>query len=395
VLAGIALAGWTYLALFHGRFWRTKPLLQAPAAWTPPGTHPKVAAVIPARDEAATVTRAVASLCRQDYAGPFHIWLVDDGSYDGTAQLARAAGGTQVTVLDAGPLQAGWTGKLWALSRGVEQAISWTPDYLLFTDADIEHGPSSVRQLVARAEAERLDLVSNMVKLHCSTLAERFTMPAFVFFFFLLYPPAAIRDSRSRAAGAAGGCILIRSAALQRAGGLASIRSELIDDCALAQVVKQSGGKLRLQLTPDTHSLRVYRTLLEVERMIARTAFTQLRYSAWALAGTVAGLGLLFGIPVWATLRRMRTGVAAWSMMTLLYAPVVRLYGQPLILAATLPFSALFYAAATAHSAVLYWRGRGGAWKGRHQAAAIPLLPPAILSEPRAHVPELCRYRPQ
>jgi hopene-associated glycosyltransferase HpnB len=367
-LAGVALAAWIYLAAFHGRFWRTGVLLRPPAPDKSP-EHPRVAVVIPARNEAATIEQTVESLSTQDYAGPCHIWVVDDNSSDGTAHAAQAAGGAKTSVIAAGPLQTGWTGKLWALSRGVEDASRWRPDYLLFTDADIRHSPDSIRSLVTRAHAEQLDLVSNMVRLHCSTLAERLTIPAFVFFFFMLYPPAHIRESRRRAAGAAGGCILIRSGALQRIGGLSSIRSELIDDCALAGAVKRSGGKLWLGLTARTESLRVYPTFAEVERMIARTAFTQLRYSSLALFGTIAGLSLLYAIPVVAALRGNRTGVAAWALMTWTYLPMVRFYRQPIIIAPLLPATALFYAAATVHSALRYWNGSGGTWKGRHQAA--------------------------
>ena len=393
-LATLALAGWTYLALFHGRFWRTGPLLR-PAPPLPLNQYPRVAAVIPARDEAATVSLVVQSLRAQSYAGPLRIWVVDDDSSDGTAELARAAGGDQTAVLQAGLLPSGWTGKLWALSRGVESALSWNPEYLLFTDADVQHSHDSLQELVARAEAERLDIASCMVRLHCSTLAERITIPAFVFFFFMLYPPARIRDVRWRTAGAAGGCILIRTAALRRIGGLRSIRSELIDDCALARAVKQSGGRLRLALTSNTKSLRVYRTFAEVERMIARTAFTQLGYSSLALAGTIIGLCLLYAVPPVAALLGSRAGVAGWALLSAMYLPMVRFYGQPAVLAPLLPFTAMFYAGATIHSAVRFWSGRGGSWKGRDQAAPTAARPPAMPAAAVARVPGSRPYPPQ
>jgi len=358
--AAVAACAWLYLALLHGRFWRVGPLLKPP----PPLTRheARVAVIVPARNEAATIGRTVASLAAQDCPGSLHIWVVDDSSMDETAALAREAGQDVVTVVSAPPLPQGWTGKLWALSRGLEQALKEQPDYLLFTDADIEHACDSIRGLVARAEAGGFDLVSIMVKLHCASAAERLLIPAFVFFFFMLYPPAW-------GTGAAGGCVLIRPEALRRMGGIEAIRGELIDDCALAAAVKRTGGRLWLGLSDRTHSIRPYPRFSDIRQMIARTAFTQLRYSAALLAGTVAGMFLLYMLPVVAAFRGSVFGTAAWLLMAALYVPLVRFYGQPVWTAALLPFAGLFHTAATVESAVRYWTGRGGAWKGRHQAA--------------------------
>jgi hopene-associated glycosyltransferase HpnB len=357
MVAAAALAGWIYLALLHGRFWRVGPLLHTPPAGVDQPLR-NIVAIIPARDEAATIAAAVRSL---DSPEVLRVIVVDDSSSDATAEIARSCG---ATVVNAGPLAAGWTGKLWAMSRGIAAAPSC--DYLLFTDADIVHGPDSLRRLVAIAETDGYDLVSLMVKLRCRSTAEKLLLPAFVFFFFMLYPPAWIRRRGRRIAGAAGGCVLIRPSALRRAGGIEAIRSELIDDCALAAAVKRSGGSVWLGLSRETSSLRAYPRF--VRHMIARTAFTQLRYSYLWLAGTAAGLLLLYAVPPIECLRGSAAATAAWTIMTLLYLPVVSFYGLSPVYALTLPFVALFYLAATLESALLYSTGRGGAWKGRHQA---------------------------
>lgn len=249
---------------------------------------PSVTAVVPARNEAEVVGRAMESLAAQAYAGEFHIVLVDDGSEDGTARVARAAA-PDVEVLAAGPLPAGWGGKMWAMAQGVATARG---EYLLLTDADIVHPPDSVAGLVARAREGGYDLVSYMARLHCETWAEQALIPAFVFFFFLLYPPKWIAMAGRKTAGAAGGCILIRREALERMGGIARIRGELIDDCSLAREVKRNGGRVWLGLGDCIHSIRKYKTFGEVGQMISRTAYTQLGYSPWLLLGALLGLVL-------------------------------------------------------------------------------------------------------
>src|SRR5213080_1795472 len=274
IIGAAAAAIWLYLIAFRGGFWRVRQSAVALSA----APRRSIVAVIPARDEEAVIGRAVASLLAQRYPGPFHIVVVDDQSSDGTAEAARAAAAGRsdlLTVAAGQPVPAGWTGKLWAVRQGIEIARGWRPDYLLLTDADIIHAPDSLSELVARAETGGYDLVSLMVRLHCRSLSERLLIPAFVFFFFKLYPPRLVADPSRRTAGAAGGCMLIRAATLERIGGLDSIRGEIIDDCALARRVK-SVGKVWLGPARDTTSIREYRSWRPLWDMIARCAFAQL-----------------------------------------------------------------------------------------------------------------------
>lgn len=274
-------------------------------------------------------------------------------------------------MLHGKPLPPGWTGKLWALEQGIEHALLLDPDYLLLTDADIEHDAASVTELVRIAEQRRLDLASYMVKLHCTTIAERALIPAFVFFFLKLYPPQWTASEKFKTAGAAGGCILIRSEALARIGGIAAIRNELIDDCALAGAVKRSGGRVWLGLTRETHSLRAYGGFGEIGRMVSRTAFSQLRHSTLLLIAAIAGLFVTYLLPPLLLLSGkplpMILGGAAWLLMSAVYLPMVRFYNRSPLWSLALPLITLFYMGATLHSAVQYWRCRGGEWKGRAQ----------------------------
>lgn len=372
--AALPLLVWLYLLLARGGFWRVARQLGASSGTSAPAR--RIAAVIPARDEADVIGDAVRSLLTQDFAGSIDVIVVDDGSTDGTAGAALAAAATagasgRLTVIRGAALAPGWTGKLWAMSQGIEAAAGMRPDYLLLTDADIHHDPGNVAALVASAEASGCDLVSSMVRLSTATFAEKCLIPAFVFFFFKLYPPAWIASRRSKVAGAAGGCMLIRPAALARMGGLRTIRSALIDDCALAAAVKASGGSLRLGLTRTARSLRVYGSFAEIGRMVARTAFHQLRHSWLLLSATLLGLTvtyvmppllLVLGDPLAAAL-----GAAAWALMTCAYLPMVRFYGLAPLAALALPAVAVFYAGATLWSAIEYGSGRGGRWKGRVQ----------------------------
>ena len=367
---------WLYLLLGHGRFWMVQRLRAKAAPLTAiPGP---IAVVIPARNEADVIGGAIHSLLQQSCAGVLHIFLVDDNSADETAAVAREAASNSshpeaLTIIHGQPLPDGWTGKLWAMQQGIEQARRLHPQFLLLTDADIKHSPENLATLVAAAEGGGYDLASFMVKLHCRGLAEKLLIPAFVFFFLMLYPPEWIRNSRRKIAGAAGGCILIRPEALVRAGGVAAIRGEIIDDCALARTVKQSGGKVWLGLTPDTYSLRDYKSFGAIEGMIARNAFNQLRHSVWLLLGATAGLLLIYLLPVVLVLSASPTltliGAIAYLLMWVTYLPMVRFYGLNGAWALTLPLSAVFYLAATIHSALDYWSGRGGDWKGRAQDA--------------------------
>ena len=392
----LAVAVWSYLLSAHGRFWsiRVAQFIPAPLQPRPRDQRPpRIVAVIPARNEASVIERGVRSLLQQR-GNDLHIFVVDDNSTDGTAEAAQTAANSnhvgaphsspavgervgvseRVTVIAGRPLPAGWSGKLWAVQQGVEQALRLHPDYLLLTDADIEHAPDGVNTLVDLAERGGYDLVSFMVKLHCRSVAEKLLIPPFVFFFFLLYPPEWVRDPRHRTAGAAGGCMLLRPAALERIGGLAAIRTEIIDDCALARAVKRSGGKVWLGAAAETHSLRRYNSFAGIERMIVRTAFNQLRHSVWLLLGTVLGMLLLFVLPIALMVSGSPllafAGAFAYGLMTFVYLPMVRDYGLNPLWTLTLPVAAVFYAWATIHSAVKYWLARGGEWKGRAQDVA-------------------------
>ncbi len=333
---GASLAAWVYLVFARGAFWRIRTPAIQPAPKRP---EPKrIVAVIPARDEEGVIGEAISSLLAQDYDGELRIVVVDDHSSDKTATVAGQAG---ATVIEAGPLARGWTGKLWAVHQGLKIAEPSDPDYFLLTDADIVHASDNVATLIARAEADSLDLVSLMVKLRCRSLAERALIPAFVYFFFQLYPPRWIASDRHRTAGAAGGCMLIRPAALQRIGGIEAIRGELIDDCALARRVKQTGGKIWLGVTETTHSLREYGTFSEIFRMISRTAFNQLQHSACLLLATVLGMAIVYLAPPLLLLTgdalAVASGLAAWMLMTISYVPVLRFYRQKPGMVATAP----------------------------------------------------------
>jgi hopene-associated glycosyltransferase HpnB len=421
ILVVLGLLGWLYLAVFHGAFWR--PLIAQPSP--EPEAWPSVDIIVPARNEADSLPQSLPSLLAQNYPGAWRVLLVDDHSEDTTAEVARRlanspspwGGGKgagshagisllsgasgqvapltpplapsqgegdihvradRLKIIAAPDLPKGWVGKVAAMQAGVAQSQA---DYILFTDADIRHPANSLRRLVARATFGKLDLVSLMVRLHCASAAEKLLIPAFVFFFAMLYPFRRANDPASNLAAAAGGVMLLRRAALNNAGGLAAIKSAVIDDCALAKIIKRAGGALstagsqELSLANDVHSLRVYPAIGDVWRRVARTAFTQLRCSYALLFGVVVGMGLLFAAPVVAflfgNLFATAAGFSAWLAMTLLYMPMVRFYRLPAIWALTLPLAALIYSIATVDSARLFLQGRGGQWKGRAAAGEI------------------------
>ncbi len=376
-LSGLGLAAWIYLIAARGGFWRAgiRDEDGAPAA---PAEWPSVAAVVPARNEADVIAKSLSSLLSQDYPKPLRVILVDDQSDDGTADSARAAAaalgaGERLTVLPGAPPPPGWTGKLWAMHQGVAHTSSPAepPRYLLLTDADIAYDPGVIRRLVSRAEAGSLVLTSLMVKLRCESLAERALIPAFVFFFQMLYPFGWVNRRDSAMAAAAGGCMLVRSSALEAAGGVQAIRSSLIDDCALGRSMKRQ-GPIWLGLTDSAHSLRPYPKFADIRRMVARSAYDQLNYSPLLLSSAVMGMTLTYLMPplfaAFGTGLTQAVGAISWALMTIAFLPIVRFYRLSPGWAAALPLIATLYMVFTVNSALQHWRGRGGLWKGRVQA---------------------------
>lgn len=330
----------------------------------------KVAVVVPARDEAENIGHSLSSLLAQEYPGEFSVILVDDNSTDGTAEIAASLlNQERLTIISGQPLPAGWSGKLWAVHQGLMQPEAQNADYILLTDADIEHASAHVATLVREAEASGRDLVSEMVHLHCSAPAERALIPAFIFFFQMLYPFAWVADPRRTVAGAAGGTMLVRRTALERVDGVRRIRHHLIDDCALARQIKSSGGKIWLGHAELARSLRVYADWREIWNMIARTAYVQLGHSPLTLLGCIAGMGLLYVAPVLLTL--LGHGLtrvfasATWLMMAIAFQPTLRRYGRSPLWGGALPGVAMFYLGATVASAFRHHMGRGGGWKNR------------------------------
>jgi hopene-associated glycosyltransferase HpnB len=376
-LAVLALFIWIYLAGFHGGFWSAG---EREGGGATPEVWPRVVAVIPARDEAEGVGETIKSLLTQDYPGPFSIVLVDDESTDGTADVALSAAaatsrGDRLTVVHGAPRPSGWTGKLWAMKQGVDHAEAAQPQFLLHTDADIVYAPDVLGRLVSQAIEEGLALSSLMAKLRCESFAEQALIPAFIFFFQMLYPFAWVSDPRHKMAAAAGGCMLVRRDALLSAGGIEAIRGSLIDDCALARVLKRQ-GPIRLALSERVSSIRAYPEMGEIRRMVARSAYAQLRYSPLWLAGTIAGLALVYLVPVAATLfghgATAVCGGLAWLTMAIVFQPTLRFYRVAPIWGPLLPAIAFLYMTFTLDSAYQSWRGRGGLWKGRwqeHEAA--------------------------
>ncbi|CAM5266580.1 Glycosyltransferase OS=Streptomyces tendae OX=1932 GN=GUR47_28515 PE=4 SV=1 [Streptomyces tendae] len=386
-VAALSLAVWLWLLLARGFFWRTDVRLPAR---TEPAVWPTVCVVVPARDEAAVLPASLPSLLAQDYPGRAEVFLIDDGSTDGTGELAcelaRRHAGLPLTVASPGEPPAGWTGKLWAVRHGIVLARARGPEYLLLTDADIAHAPDSLRALVSAAGTGGFDVVSQMARLRVESLWERLVVPAFVYFFAQLYPFRWIggdgrdgtRDKRTgkkgtRTAAAAGGCVLLRADAAERARIPDAIRHAVIDDVALARAVKGAGGRVWLGLAERVDSVRPYPRLHDLWRMVSRSAYAQLRHQPLVLAATVLGLALVYLVPPAALVLGLATGqgatavpgAAAWLVMAATYLPMLRYYRQPWWLAPLLPLTAFLYLLMTVDSAVQHYRGRGAAWKGR------------------------------
>jgi hopene-associated glycosyltransferase HpnB len=376
ITAFIALAIWSYLAIGRGGFWRLTERDDGDPP--PPAAWPRVAIVIPARDEAPVIGKCLSSLLGQNYPGSCSVVLVDDNSTDGTADIARRVAAecdpdNRLTIVTGAPLPEGWTGKLWAVSQGMAAARSrGSVDYFLLSDADIVYAREMLRWLVAHTLAREALLTSFMVKLRCDSRAERFLVPAFVFFFQMLYPFPWVNRRSHAVAAAAGGCILVRASSLQEIGGIETIRNALIDDCALARKLKAK-GPIWLGLTERITSIRSYPNWSDIAQMVSRSAYAQLGYSLIQLAGTVIGMTLTFIVPPVAAVAGSAyasfAGLVAWAIMALLFIPTLRMYGVPRWRAVALPAIAFSYLMFTLDSAWQSIRGKGGFWKGRFQAA--------------------------
>ncbi len=372
----LSLIIWIGLLSLWGQFWRVDQQLEVTDVQIP--SLPTVCVVIPARNEAQLIPVTLRSLLLQDYPGKYNIFLVDDQSTDGTANFAEGVAyalnkSQQLSIMTTESLPSGWTGKIWAMQQGIETASTFAPDYFLLTDADIEHDLSNLRGLVSKAVQDDLDLVSVMVRLRCDSFWEQFLIPAFVFFFQKLYPFRWVNNPQKSIAAAAGGCILIRREALERIGGLQVIRQALIDDCTLAAAVKSTGGRIWLGLSDSTYSLRPYDSLETIWDMVARSAYTQLNYSPFLLIGSVFGMILVYLVPPLSMIIGVLSGNSAiapigllgWLLMSFAYFPIIQFYQCSPWFAFSLPAIAFLYTLMTIDSALRYWQGRGGAWKGR------------------------------
>ncbi|MDZ8185610.1 MAG: glycosyltransferase [Nostoc sp. ChiSLP02] len=398
----LSLTIWLGLLCFWGHFWRLDQQLEVETLYTT--SLPVICAVVPARNEAELLPISLRSLLLQDYPGSLDVFLVDDRSTDGTANFAEGVAyalgkSQQLHIISGESLPPGWSGKLWAVEQGINSASLLAPDYYFLTDADIQHDVSNLQRLIAKAEQENLDLVSVMVRLRCESFWEKLLIPAFVFFFQKLYPFRWVNNPKHPIAAAAGGSILIRRAALERIGGIQTIRQALIDDCALAGAVKRgtgdwrlgtrkeffqspipnpqspitSTGRIWLGLSTLTRSLRPYNSLATIWDMVARTAYTQLNYSPLLLLGTLVGMSLIYLVPplgvilgvIWGNWAILFTALFSWLLMTWAYYPTIRFYKCSFWLAFSLPAIAFLYTLMTLDSAIRHWQGRGGSWKGR------------------------------
>jgi len=375
ILTLVTLAAWVYLILFHGRYWELSQRL--PARIPVPESWPSVTAIIPARNEADVIAETIARHEAQDYQGDYRVIVINDRSEDRTGKVARAAAGPRTTIIDADERPEGWMGKVWAMEQGLRhmRGLEEQPDFILFTDADIHHPEGSVSRLVGFAEFDRRDLVSLMVKLKVETFWEKLLIPAFVLFFSKLYPFKRVNNPNSRVAAAAGGCMLVRREVAETAGLMETIKGELIDDCALARWIAISGTRrIWLGLSETVVSARAYGGLSGVWDMVARSAFTQLRFSPFLLSGSVLGMLLLYVSPPTLFIADLIGGNkllysgAAFAMMTISFGSALTFYNSPFYMRLLLPLAGIMYTAMTIDSALRHWRGEGGVWKGRYQA---------------------------
>lgn len=397
----LSTAGWVYMAFYRGAFWKTDIRLPGHARLR--GRWPRVAIIVPARNESSVLPETLPSLLKQDYPGSFHIYLVDDGSIDATSKTALAIAennglANRLTIIQADELPEGWTGKTWAMQQGLESTTGFRARYLLLTDADIVHPPDNLRKLVSHAVDEKFDTVSVMARLTSVTGWDKFLLPAFTYFFAMLYPFRWVADPEQQTTAAAGGCLLVRRAALDKAGGFRAISDRVIDDCSLARAVRNSGGTSWIGYADGVESNRSYGPLGDTWQMVARSAYEQLNYSPLVLTGTLAGLGILFAGPVIAAVTgavlvagywpgsvaawmALVSGVAAWEIMSNTYAPVLRMHGLHRERGLTLPFAAITYLLMTLDAARRYHFGSGGRWKGRPVKQAKAPSSPVVSNE--------------
>ncbi len=373
LLALASLLAWLHLFFAHGRFWWDGGESRRPAAGAAAARPPLVTVLVPARNEAPTIATTIRGLLAQTGAFRLRILVIDDESGDGTAEKAEAALKTappavEAAVIRGAPLAAGWSGKLWALEQGRRHPLARDADWLWLTDADILHPPGTLTRLLDIATGERRDLVSEMVRLDAAAGWARLLIPAFVYFFRLLYPFDWVKTGRRPAA--AGGSILVARTALEKAGGFGAWRDALIDDCTLARHLHRRGARLWLQLSPTSVSLRRYAGLAAIWNMVRRSAYTELGLSAFRLVATVIGMAWLMILPpvlaIAASGMPAAAGGIAWALMAVTFAPSLAREGAPGWLAPLLPIAAGLFLAMTIHSALDHLAGRRGGWKGRH-----------------------------
>lgn len=388
-IAGTSLIAWLVLVFGRYGYWKTKEKLTPEEEYGPSGEWPSVSAVIPARDEAKVLPETLPSVLNQDYPGELKIVFVDDDSEDGTAGVARDLGQRtdsedRLEIVNGDPTPEGWSGKVWALQQGYERAQDLNPDLIWLTDADINHASAALKKLTSKLVSEELDLVSIMADLRTDTFWEKLLIPSFVYFFKSLYPFSRVNDPETDLAAAAGGCILVRSSALDDVDGFRRLRDAIIDDCSLARALKDEGKKLWLGLSHMSKSYRSYGNLGEIWKTISRSAFSQLNYSPLLLFGTVIGMVFLFLAPP-AGLALGLTGLAngvcglssphslvltllgglAWLVQAFSFQPILSWYGLSPYYGLLAPLGGFLYTLMTVDSAISWWTGRGSRWKGR------------------------------
>ena len=365
----LPLVIWVYLIFFRGNFWTCESRVSKIKEID---SSPSVLVLIPARNEKETIGAAVLSLLKQNYLGKIKIIIIDDNSSDGTS--SQIISGESIQVLRGKSLPAGWTGKLWALHQGLKAGEVFFPDaeFILFTDADIKHNSSNINELMSKCVRNNLDLASLMVRLKVESFWEYLLIPAFVYFFQMLYPFAWVNDARSNIAAAAGGCMLIKKSALNLIGGLSEVKNCLIDDCAIGKALKVRGS-IWIGLSEETVCLRSYRELSEIWRMVSRTAYTQLNLSVLNLLNTILGMFITYLVPVLCLIFGLIIdnkvifflGLSAYVLMLLSYFPIIKFYKIQFFWIFSIPLAGMLFGLMTLSSAIKHWSGKGGNWKGR------------------------------